>query len=80
MEDYVAPSLIGDSEQATRKAEVKAADQWEAEHAKKDIVVAITVDGTELHRNFRAHEVSDIDWNPVINDMADTIDKSNDGI
>ena len=34
------------------------------------------VDGDDVYRDFRAHEISDIDWNPIINDMADTLESA----
>jgi len=39
----------------------------------KQISITLTVDGTSVTRDYKAHEVEHIDWNPNIIDMADSI-------
>ena len=47
---------------------------------KKQIILVLNVDGAQVQRTFVAEEVEHIDWNPHINDMADTLDHTNDKI
>lgn len=62
-----------DTPEAARKHENKL-DM--ADDAKLDIGIELIVNGQPLLRKFRAEDVSHIDWNPIINDMADTIARS----
>ncbi len=43
------------------------------EDAFLQITVELTVDGKNVLRKFRARDVEHINWNPVINSMADTM-------
>ena len=67
-------------EDQERQEEQRQDAHWEADAARKFITVTLTVNGEQLARNFRAHELSDIKWDPIINDMADTIAKSQEPI
>jgi hypothetical protein len=71
--EYDRPPLNLDTDEAVRDREQK---QKMVEDAKHDITVELTIDGKSIHRTFRALDVSHIDWNPQIADMAETIAKS----
>jgi hypothetical protein len=71
--DYETRPLNDNSDQAVRERDHQ---QGIAEDAKLDITVELTIDGKSVYRKFRTYAVSDIDWNPHINDMAESIAKS----
>lgn len=69
--DYEARPLNDDSDAAVRAREAKAANG-----DKLDVTVELTVNGQSLYRRFHTYNVSHIDWNPIVADMADTIEKA----
>lgn len=76
MDEFSRP-LIDDEAADQKLVDAKEMERWEA---KKEITIELIVDGQSLVRKFRADEVAHIDWNPIINDMADTIVHGNEPI
>lgn len=71
--DFEPRAVVDDSDRAIREREDK---QQMQDDGMLHITIELTIDGQCVHRNFRTEDVAHIDWNPQINDMADTIAKS----
>lgn len=70
--DHDSRPILDDSVEANREREHKMGI---ADDAKHDICIELTIDEQTVSRKFRLEDVAHRDWNPVVNSMADEIER-----
>lgn len=64
------------TESQEQREERRQHAQWEAEQALPKVTVELTIDGRSMTRTFRLADTAHMNWNPILNHMAEVIAKN----